>query len=227
MPNQRRTSVRRAPIQSRRRRTTRSQSWFSILALLTVVAMLIGAVGSAVVLDIFNDDGDVLDAGEFDPNEEDETEQQYREDIAARPDDPETIATLANYLSLIGKGDESTELFERALTISPDNLNIRLNFAQALADGGSNSDAELQFKRVIEAKPDVATTNDALLGLARLYRDWSPPRTADAIANYQLVVASGADSVRVQIAVEELAELGISASPVASPAAPGAASPTP
>ncbi len=223
MPNQRRMSVRRAPVQSRRRTTSRSQSWFSVLALLTVVAMLIGAVGSAVFLDLFDNGDDVLDAGEFDPSEEDEVEQQYREDLAARPDDPETIATLANYLSLTGKGDEAISLYERALAISPDNASMRLDFARALADGGSTRDAELQFNRVIEAEPENGL---ALLELARLYRDWSPPRTDESIATYQRVVATGQDSITVQIALEELAELGVIASPVASPIAAGLATPT-
>lgn len=216
MPKQRRTMVRRAPVQSRRRTTSRSQSWFSILALLTVVAMLIGAVGSAVVLDVFNDD-DVIDVDpNADPGEEDETESEFREDYAARPDDPETIARLANHLSLTGKGDEAIELFERALEIAPDNSSIRLNFAQVLADDGSSRDAELQFNRVIGAEPENGL---ALLDLARLYRDWVPPRTDEAIATYQRVVAVGGDSITVQIAVEELAELGIVATPAASPSA--------
>jgi len=211
MPKQRRTMVRRAPVQSRRRTTSRSQSWFSILALLTVVAMLIGAVGSAVVLDVFDDDDNTID---IDPGEEDEVEQLYRADLAARPDDPQTIATLANYLSQVGKGEEALRLYERALAITPEDAALRLDFAQALADGGSSRDAELQFTRVIEAEPGNGL---ALLELARLYRDWAPPRTEDAIASYQQVVAVGGDSITVQIAVEELAELGIVASPAASP----------
>ena len=224
MPKQRRTMVRRAPVQSRRRTTSRSQSWFSILALLTVVAMLIGAVGSAVILDLFDDDDTIDVDPNADPGEEDETESEFREDYAARPDDPETIARLANHLSLTGKGDEAIELFERALEIEPDNASIRLNFAQVLADSGSSPDAELQFNRVIEVEPGNGL---ALLDLAGLYRDWAPPRTEEAIATYQRVVALGGDSITVQIAAEELTELGILASPVASPNAGPLATPSP
>jgi len=195
------------------------------LALLTVVAMLIGAVGSAVVLDVFNGDDDVIDVDpNADPGEEDETESEFREDYAARPDDPETIARLANHLSLTGKGDEAIELFERALEFAPDNTSIRLNFAQVLADDGSSRDSELQFNRVISAEPGNGL---ALLDLARLYRDWAPPRTDEAIATYQRVVAVGGDSITVQIAVEELAELGILATPAASPIAGAPTSPLP
>ena len=210
MPSQRRTTVRRAPVQSRKRPTSRSQSWFAVLALLTVAAMLIGAIGSAVVLDVFNDGDDVVDEDSIEAGDEDEVEQQYREDLAARPDDPETIATLANYLSLTGKGDEAITLYERALTIAPDDTAMRLDFARALADGGSTRDAELQFTRVIEAEP---ANGLALLELARLYRDWSPPRVDEAIATYQRVVATGEDSITVQLALEELGELGVATPP--------------
>ena len=222
MSNQRRTTVRRAPVQSRKRTTSRSQSWFAVLALLTVAAMLIGAVGSAVVLDVFNDGDDVIDVDDIGAGEEDAVEEQYREDYAARPDDPETIATLANYLSLTGKGDEAITLYERALAITPDDTAMRLDFARALADGGSLRDAELQFTRVVEAEPQNGL---ALLELARLYRDWSPPRIDEAISTYQRVVATGEDSITVQLALEELAELGVVA-PAASPSAVEAATPT-
>ena len=215
--------VRRAPVQSRRRTTSRSHSWFSVLALLTVVAMLIGAVGSAVVLDLFDDDDTIDVDPNADPGAEDETESEFREDYAARPDDPETIARLANHLSLTGKGDEAVELFERALEIAPDNASIRLNFAQVLDDSGSSRDAELQFNRVIEAEPGNGL---ALLDLARLYRDWAPPRTDEAIATYQRAVTVGGDSITVQIAFEELAELGVVATPVGSPIVGASASPT-
>lgn len=221
MPKQRRTAVRRAPIQPRRRSTSRSQSWFSILALLTVVAMLIGAVGSAVVLDLFDDDA--ADDIDLVSGEEDEIEQEFREDVAARPDDPMAIAALANYLTQTDKADEGLRLYERALAITPDDAELRLDFARALADSGSPRDAELQFHRVIEAEPGNGL---ALLELARLYRDWSPPRLDEAISTYQRVTTTGGDSIVVQIALEELAELGVG-TPVASPGAAGSASPTP
>jgi hypothetical protein len=78
-------------------------------------------------------------------------------------------------------------------------------------------DAEVQFQRVIEAQPDNAL---ALLGLARLYRSWSPPRLDEAAATYQLAIDRGGDSVVATVAREELAELTVgtpAASPQASP----------
>ncbi len=78
-------------------------------------------------------------------------------------------------------------------------------------------DAEVQYQRVIEAESGNAL---ALLGLARLYRSWSPPRTDEAAATYQLAIEVGGDSVVATVAREELAELTGSepgASPVASP----------
>lgn len=221
MPKQRRPPVRRAPVRARRSTQTRRERWFAVVALLTVVALVIGAVGSAVLLDLFKDDGgaNVIDVAS-DP-EDDPVEQEFRDDLAGRPDDPDAMATLANYLSETGKMDEALPLFERALTIAPDDNGIRLLFAGALSDAGSGRDAELQYSKVIATEP----ANDvALLGLARLYRDWSPARTDEAIRTYQQVVATGGDSLSVQLATEELAELGVVA-PVASPAASPLATP--
>lgn len=221
MPRQRRQPVRRAPVRTRRRTQTRRERWFAVVALLTVVALVIGAVGSAVLLDLFKDDGDesVIDVSE----EDDPVEQEFREDLASRPDDPQAMATLANYLSQNGEGDEAKGLFEQALALVPDDSAIRLDFAGALADAGSPRDAELQYSKVIAAEP---ANGVALLGLARLYRDWSPPRTDEAISTYRRVVASAGDSILVQIANEELAELGV-ATPVASPAVAPNATPAP
>lgn len=219
MPKQRRPPVRRVPVRARRSAQTRRERWFAVVALLTVAALVIGAVGSAVMLDLFQDDGDedVIDVSGGD--EDDPVEQEFREDLAARPDDPQAMATLANYLSQNGKDDEAKVLFEQALALAPDDSAIRLDFAGSLADAGSPRDAEVQYSKVIAAEP---ANGVALLGLARLYRDWSPPRTDEAIAEYQQVVAVAGDSILVQIANEELAELGVvvpAASPSASPAA--------
>jgi tetratricopeptide (TPR) repeat protein len=207
--------ARRSPGRARRASGSRNQRIFSALALFTVFAMIIGAIGASVVVDLLNDRGEdplVVDDGEEDP-----VEATFRRELAENPNDPEAIANLANYISQTGGSDEALRLYERALALRPDDLSLRLDFAQMLSDTGKYPDAELQFQRIVEADP---TNGAALLGLARLYRDWSPPRTEDAIRTYQRVVEVAGDSILVQFAQEELAALG-----VATPAALGAASP--
>ena len=67
-------------------------------------------------------------------------------------------------------------------------------------------------------------TRFALLGLARLYRSWSPPRAEDTVTYYQLAIERAGDSVVRDVAREELAQ--ITGTPVASPDASAVASPS-
>ena len=204
---------RRRPVRARRRNVSRSQAIFSVLALATVCSLVAGALGAAAVLDIFDRDDSELTV---DPNEEnDPIEREFREDVAANPNDPDAVARLANYLSQDGQLDEGLRLYEQAVSMRPDDPTLRLEFAYSLSDAGSYRDAELQFQRVLEAQP---VNVSALLGLARLYRDWSPPRTDEAISLYQQIIAIEGESFIGQNARNELQALGVVVSPIASPA---------
>jgi tetratricopeptide (TPR) repeat protein len=163
---------------------------FNVVAILVVAAMVVGAVGVAVFYGL-------LSRGEdkpltVDPGEPDEIEQGYRDQIAGNPNDVAAMAALANYLGNTGNVEESIQWYERALAVTPDDMALRLDFASALASGAKERDAELQYLKVIGAEPDNAF---ALLGLARLYRSWSPPRLDDAVAYYQLAIDRAGESV--------------------------------
>ena len=151
----------------------------------------------------------------------DEIEVGYRAAVAANPTDVNALVTLASYLSHTGNGEEAIQWYQKAIDQDPTNLTVRLDFATALSQLGKENDAEVQYQKVLTADPNNA---NALLGLARLYRSWSPPRTADSITYYQLAIVRAPGSVVHDLAIEELAEL--TGTPVASPIASPAASPS-
>ena len=194
---------------------------FNVIALVVVAALVFGTLGAIAINEIVNGGGD--DTIEVDPERIDETEQDYRDQIDDNPDDVRAIAALANYLGNLGRTDEAIQLYEQALGITPDDTELRQDFASALAAGGKMRDAELQYQRIVEAQPNDAL---AMLGLARLYRSWSPPRVDDAVSMYQLAIELGGDSVVTTLAREELTEL-TGGSPVVSPPPSPVASPGP
>jgi|tagenome__1003787_1003787.scaffolds.fasta_scaffold20853815_1 tetratricopeptide (TPR) repeat protein len=207
--------------QARRRKSnpgkSRSLMTFNVLAAIVVGALVFGTVGAAVIDELVSNSNSDKTVDVSDPGG-DPIEQGYRDAVANNPNDVDAITALASYLGNVGKVDEAIQWYEKALTLTPDDMTLRLDFASALASGGKYKDAELQFQKVIDAQPDNGV---ALLGLARLYRSWSPPRTADAVTWYQATIERAADSVAHDLAVSELSQL--TGTPVASPgSSPGA-----
>ncbi|HQY31999.1 MAG TPA: hypothetical protein PK691_11950, partial [Thermomicrobiales bacterium] len=77
------------------------------------------------------------------------------------------------------------------------------------------------YQKIIAADPN---NGNALIGLARLYRSWSPPRNEDAITFFKLAIERAPDSAVHTLAQQELASM--MATPVASPSVSPVASPT-
>jgi cytochrome c-type biogenesis protein CcmH/NrfG len=203
-PRTTRRPKRRLPKQSKTLMT------LNVIAVAVVAALIVGAVGAAVFdAWLLGDDDNTI---EVDPSKPDPVEQGYRDQIDANPNDASAMLALANYLGNTGRVDESIPWYERALQITPDDMVLRLDFAGALASAAKEQDAELQYRKVIDAQPDNAM---ALLGLARLYRSWSPPRNDDAVTYYQLTIERAGESVVRDVAQQELAEM--TGTPVASP----------
>jgi uncharacterized protein (TIGR02996 family) len=129
---------------------------------------------------------------------------------------------LANYLAQTGNVAEAITWYEKALAVNPNDAVTRLAFADALAGGGKRADAELQYKKVFELQP---SNPQAHYGLAELYRNWSPPRTSDAIVEYQKTIEVGPDSYVAELAKQQLEALEPGTpSPIASPATPSGVS---
>jgi tetratricopeptide (TPR) repeat protein len=210
----------RRPVQKRRptATTNRTQRIYAIFGVFIVFALIATIVGPPLVDYITQSDDDPgITVNE---NSEDPVEADYLARIEADPNNASAMSGLGSYLGSIGRVDEAIPWYERALEIAPDNVQIRFGFGNALANGEKRADAELQFKKVIETEPN---NDQAHFALAQLYANWVPPRTADAIAEYQTVIAIAPDTFVAERSKEELSALGVAtpsaASPVASPAA--------
>jgi cytochrome c-type biogenesis protein CcmH/NrfG len=134
--------------------------------------------------------------------------------VAQSPDDVNEIVFLANLLGNTGRINEAVPYYERAVTLAPDDLGIRLDFARTLSDAGLRKDAETQFLVVIQADPE---NQNGHYYLAELYRAWDPPRTDEAIAHYRRVVDIDTTTFVSQLAQDQLDSL--------APGSPGTASP--
>jgi len=207
---------RRPPAERRLPKLRKPEMIFAILALITVFSLIIGAIGSVVVDQLTNDSGgDQIDAI---TTEQSGIEKEFRDAAQANPNDPESLKALANYLAQTGNVAEAITWYEKALAINPNVAVTRLAFADALAGAGKRADAELQYKKVSELQP---SNPQAHYGLGELYRNWSPPRTADAIVEYQKTIEVGPDSYVAELANQQLASLAPGTpSPIASPASP-------
>jgi cytochrome c-type biogenesis protein CcmH/NrfG len=198
----------------------RAQVAFIVLAMLMVCSLVAGFVGPAVIDAIVN--ADSSQSVDQPPSDDQgaKLEASLRKDVKDHPDDPQAMANLATYLSNTGKSEEAIGWYERALSLNPDDTELRLVFARTLADGHKSADAELQFQKVIAADPH---NPQAHYYLAELYRAWDPPRKADAIKEYQRVIAVGPDTYVADQSREQLIALG-AATPAASatPATPAA-----
>lgn len=212
-------SKRRTPPKRRKSaKQTKSMQSFNVIAVIVVLALVVGGVGTAVIVELFDREPNEITV---DPDAIDSVEQGYRDRIAADPNDVAAIGALANYLDQTGNFQEAIQWYEKALMITPDDSEMRLYFASTLATHGKQLDAELQYKKLLEADP---TDSALMLYLARLYRNWSPPRNEDAVTYYEMVLEyAPAESITRTLATEELAEL--TGTPVASPEASPVASP--
>lgn len=214
---------RQTPPKPARRRagwgTNRSHLLFTILGGFVAFALIASIVGPPLV-DYLTSPSDGSSDTSPDVGNDDPNEAEYRKQLAENPDDPEVLAALAGYLGQIGRVGEAIPYFEQALTLAPEDWGIRLDFADALARGDKRADAELQYQKVLAAEPNNVIAH---YNLARLYEAWVPPRTQDAIAEYQTVVAIGEGSYVRELAQQALISLGAASpaagSPVPSPAA--------
>lgn len=195
-------------------RLGRAQVAFVIVSSLVICGMLGAAVFTISAEELFGDRGqsDEGDLENFqDPNQDLISEQQTV--VASQPDDLEETLLLANLLGNSGRLSEAIPLYEHAIDLAPEDAGVRRGFARALADGGMNADAELQFVRALELD---AGNQEAHYYLAELYRTWTPPRTDEAISHYQQAAAIDPSTLISERANTQLASLGV-ATPTGSP----------
>lgn len=208
--------------QPRKKRTQiagkKSQRIYAILGLV-VAFSLIAAIIVPPIIDFLTQPSDDSTIN-VDESTADPVKEQLLAEIEANPNNAESLAALGNYLGNTGSVDEAIPWYEKALELAPDNWDIRLGFARVLANGAKRADAELQFKKVIAAQPNDP---QAHFSLGQLYANWVPPRTAEAIAEYQTVIDVGPGTFVAERAAEEILQLGgaspVAGTPVASPVA--------
>lgn len=181
---------------------------------LIACSMVAAGVGPAIFDGLVNRDNNV-DVDEING----EAESSLRREIADNPNDYAAIVALTNLLANTDRLAEAIPWYERVIGAQPDNVELRLDFAQALADGGKQQDAALQFTKILEQRPDNERTH---YYLGELYRMWTPPRIADASREYRTVVALAPDSVIADRAREQLQMIGgplgmVEGSPAGSP----------
>lgn len=201
----------------RRPRLDPTQLLFVILASL-IVCSLVGVTVGTVVVDYVEQSrvGDTAQENPADPNAD--LAADLRATVETNPDNTRDVLLFANLLANTGQLSEAIDWYERVLAAEPDNVDARLDFARSLADGGLAADAELQFQQVIQRAP---RNQQAHYYLGELYRFWEPPRTAEAIREYQTVIELDETTFIGQRSREVVQTLGAATpSPVARPATP-------
>ncbi len=182
---------------------------FVIMAGIMVVSLGLGIIGP-LVFDAFSggDDGGgnsvEIDAAVGD---------SFRSTAEANPSDPVAAAAYANYLANTGELASAIPWYEKAISLAPNDANLRIDFARSLTSGDMNGDAELQFQQAIQLAPENA---EAHYYLAEVYYGMNPKRLVAAIDEYERTVQLAPDSFIAQRAQERLVELGV-ATPEASP----------
>jgi cytochrome c-type biogenesis protein CcmH/NrfG len=188
---------------------------FIVLAMLFTCSLLAGSLVMIPFDELFDFGGDDPAQNIVDRND-DLIEEQMRL-VEENPDDVDSVLLLANVLGNSGRLSDAIPYYEQAIQLAPGDPSVRLDFARALADGGFHADAELQFQRVLELRPD---RQEALYYLAELYMRWEPARESEAEDLYQRSVAANPDSFLAEQAVNQLTSLGATPAVVASDATP-------
>lgn len=186
---------------------------FVILAVVVVALMIGGTLASILPIGGSSDDSSTESpAIQVTPGAE---VAKLETQVAANPSDADTIVVLSEVLANSGRLSESYQWYERAVSLRPEDADLRLAFGRALLRGEQWFDAELQLTRANELDPANAATAFALGQLAdqrpggdqSVARDW-----------YQQSIDRDPASLMAQQARTRLAELGVDpATPSASP----------
>lgn len=193
--------------------TNRFRLLYIVISSLVICSFIAVALTTIDFGSLFGDDPSVDDS--LDPNADLIAEQETV--VAQNPEDVEAIALLANLLGNTGRIDEAIPWYEQALTLTPDDAGIRLDFARSLASAGYTADAEAQFLKVLEAEPENQVAH---FYLAELYMSLDPARRGEAIEHYRRASEIDPTSFlgeRANIEVVSLAGSTPIASPQASP----------
>lgn len=188
---------------------------------IVIVLSLVGSTAGTIVIDYAaRNDGPAEDDPLAFEDEQAALIEDQRSTVAANPNDAGAMVLLAQYLQLAGNSTEAIQWYTTALAINPNDVNTRLSFADMLTQSGRLADSELQYQRILQIDP---VNVQAIFYLGDVYQFWrnvsgtSEPRTAEAIAQFQQVLAVAPDSVLATTARERLTLLGASTPMAAVP----------
>lgn len=182
------------------RNDKRMQLGLSVFGILVVCSLIAVSLGP-IILDIF-DGGDGEDSTQVDSDTR--IEDAFRATAEANPGSAIAAVAYANYLANTGRIMDAIPWYEQALAADPENAAIRLDFGRSLAEAGYPQDAEVQFVRSIEIDPMNPETH---FYLGDLYAGWNPPRTDEAIAQYQATIEVGPDTFLAEQAAQRISVL--------------------
>ena len=116
----RKSPPRRSGSKRARTRLRRPETLFAIFAVLTVVSLIVAAIGTTIVDELTQaGDNDTLEVTDDDV---DAYEQSLRDAADANPDDPAALKELASYLSTTGQLSEAIGWYEKALALNPNDV---------------------------------------------------------------------------------------------------------
>ncbi len=187
---------------------------FVILAVVVAALMIGGTL--AALLPMGDSSGDDADTDEpaiqVTPGAE---VAKLETQVAANPNDADTIVVLAEVLANSGRLSESYAWFEKGVNLRPDDADLRLAFGRALLRGERWFDAELQLTRANEIDATNATT---AFYLGQLAEERPGGDVSVARQWYQEAVDRDPRSLVAQQAQTRISELGgDTASPATTP----------
>jgi len=84
------------------------------------------------------------------------------------PNDPAALDTLASVLLRRGETDRAIDLLLRAVTLAPDNADVRLHLAQAWLKSGNKPKARRELEVLVAGFKDYPKISDARRMLAQI-----------------------------------------------------------
>ncbi|MCX2726176.1 tetratricopeptide repeat protein [Thermomicrobium sp. 4228-Ro] len=131
-------------------------------------------------------------------------EAELRARLTAEPEDVVTLLTLAALYAHTGRLREAIPLFERVTALRPDDLVVRLSYAQALLANGYLADAEAQLRLALQLAPG---NTQVFYLLGQLAERRTPPDVAAARHWYEQAARAGNDPY-ARSARQRLQDLG-------------------
>ncbi|HEX3723825.1 MAG TPA: hypothetical protein VHV31_13615 [Nitrolancea sp.] len=178
----------------------------TLLLGLLVVLLPIGSNGAG------NDQSDNSDTTvQVTPGAE---EAQMRARLQKNPNDVDAMVILADLLANSGRGTESFQWYDKAVTLRPNDLSLRIAFGTVLMQYAYNLDARIQFQKAHDLDPKDP---QSLYLLGQLDENENPPQIAQALQMYQQAESADPGSVYSGLAKDRIAAL--KATPTASPVA--------